>query len=72
MPAKNLSTFEKLFDEIDAVSVLLDEGPDDSESFLNDLQIRLHEAFELSKSLTVDDVDAEFTVEEESNGEEES
>jgi len=59
---ESLQPFEKLFDALDSVSEILDEGPvDNSEEFLREVLTGIDEARTIAGTLTVADVDAEFT-----------
>ena len=70
------ATFEDLFNELDEVNDLLNEGPGtepgDSEAFLGELVTDLAKAYQTVQHLTAADVDAEFTEEGQDNGEENS
>jgi len=67
-------SFEKLFDAVENLDVVLDDGPADcanaSEEFLEAVQRYARDVDMIAKELTVADVDAEFTEEGDSNVEE--
>lgn len=63
--------FGTLFDELDDIDELLNEGPaigeNESDRFLRELQGGIEKALSTAQGLTVDDVDAEFTETEDTN-----
>jgi len=69
--AKNSLPFEKLFDQLEDLDTLLEDGPGDesgdSEAFLTEIQSGLELAYAHSKTLTAADVDMEFTEDEEND-----
>jgi hypothetical protein len=61
-------SFDRLIDETETLDDLLDNGPgDDSATFLTAVQDAAKAIYETAQQLTVADVDAEFTDEEESD-----
>lgn len=60
-------SFDRLMDEVETLDGLLDDGPgDDSKAFLTEVQEAAKKVHDTARVLTVSDVDAEFTEDEES------
>lgn len=64
--ADNLVSFSQLIDEVEVLDDILSDGPgNDSAKFLSEVQKQAEAIRTTAKALTVEDVDAEFTDEEE-------
>lgn len=63
-------SFDLLIEQTETLDTLLDDGPgDDSAAFLTDVQEAAAALEATAKALTVDDVDAEFTEDDEDESE---